>query len=122
MAGNGAANTINLGVKHPILVGVLSTIQRSKLPLAPLKKVGHSEQHLPNRSRAREDNENEIWAEYERLRMEKMCKVCYETDADMLLLPCSHLCSCKSCTDQVENSNCPVCRKYIKAVVRVYRA
>ncbi len=58
--------------------------------------------------------------EIEELRHEKMCKVCLDTVSDMVLLPCSHLCVCRSCGNVFQR--CPVCRMNIRAKVKVYSA
>jgi len=36
-----------------------------------------------------------------------ICRVCYSRAACMLLLPCRHICACKSC--EVILTHCPIC-------------
>ena len=36
-----------------------------------------------------------------------ICRVCYSRAACMLVLPCRHICACKSC--EVTLTHCPVC-------------
>lgn len=53
-------------------------------------------------------------------RDERMCKVCTDTEADMLTLPCAHLVTCRGCVERLVT--CPICRSFIKAVVKVFRS
>lgn len=46
------------------------------------------------------------------------CKICLNEDSNILLLPCSHICTCISCTTCV--NLCPICRCKIKSVIKVY--
>jgi hypothetical protein len=55
----------------------------------------------------------------DKLRREADCKVCYENEACILCLPCSHLAGCVDCIDKLHK--CPICRAVIKATVRAYR-
>ena len=36
-----------------------------------------------------------------------ICRVCYSRAACMLVLPCRHICACKSC--EVTLTHCPIC-------------
>ena len=36
-----------------------------------------------------------------------ICRVCYSRAACMLVLPCRHICACKSC--EVNLTHCPIC-------------
>jgi hypothetical protein len=47
-----------------------------------------------------------------------LCVVCLENAKCVLLLPCSHVCLCESCTPMVHS--CPVCRKSISMTKRVF--
>eukprot|EP01116_Phalansterium_solitarium_P019181 TRINITY_DN5287_c0_g1_i1.p1 TRINITY_DN5287_c0_g1~~TRINITY_DN5287_c0_g1_i1.p1 ORF type:complete len:715 (-),score=143.48 TRINITY_DN5287_c0_g1_i1:362-2506(-) len=49
----------------------------------------------------------------------RLCAVCLENEKDTLLLPCSHLVICESCSRR-NISLCPVCRKKITKMKRVY--
>ena len=57
------------------------------------------------------------------------CAICFEREADTVLLPCSHMCACAPCADGLpENAlgqrQCPMCRApfLLESVVRVKRA
>ncbi|KAI9758979.1 MAG: Alsin [Candelina submexicana] len=50
---------------------------------------------------------------------ERLCQICYEIEMDALFYDCGHVCACLECAGQVEN--CPVCRKGVVAVVKIYR-
>ena len=48
-----------------------------------------------------------------------LCKICYEVEMDALLFDCGHVVACEECAKMVEC--CPVCRRDVKAVVRIWR-
>ncbi|KAI9792278.1 MAG: hypothetical protein M1816_002503 [Peltula sp. TS41687] len=50
---------------------------------------------------------------------EQLCQICYEEDIDCLFYDCGHVCACIKCARQLET--CPVCRKPVKAAVKMYR-
>ncbi|XP_053396389.1 E3 ubiquitin-protein ligase XIAP-like isoform X2 [Mercenaria mercenaria] len=56
--------------------------------------------------------------ENQRLKEDKMCKICLDSTADIIFLPCGHMVSCPQCAPAL--TKCPVCRKtvngHIKAV------
>ena len=49
----------------------------------------------------------------------QLCKICFEEEMDALFYDCGHVVACEECARQVEN--CPVCRKNVRAVVRIWR-
>ena len=46
------------------------------------------------------------------------CNLCKKYDADILLLPCAHLCCCILCLSDV--FNCPKCHKKVLATKQVF--
>ncbi|KAI9710444.1 MAG: hypothetical protein M1812_007412 [Candelaria pacifica] len=50
---------------------------------------------------------------------ERLCQICYETEMDALFYDCGHVCACLDCARQVDS--CPVCRRNVIAVVRIFR-
>lgn len=48
-----------------------------------------------------------------------LCQICYGEPQDTLFYDCGHLCACMECAQQVEI--CPICRKDVMNVVKVYR-
>ena len=51
-----------------------------------------------------------------------LCVVCLEVEKSVLLLPCSHLCMCGTCTESIMASTkqCPVCRAPIATTHRTF--
>jgi len=45
-------------------------------------------------------------------------KVCLDREADMVFIPCGHICCCLECTKALRM--CPICRKKIEKAVRTY--
>ncbi|KAG9458265.1 hypothetical protein H6P81_002773 [Aristolochia fimbriata] len=57
--------------------------------------------------------------EYERLQNEKvLCRVCFEGEISMVLLPCRHRILCSNCSDKCKK--CPICRVMIEERLPVY--
>ncbi|XP_068662173.1 uncharacterized protein [Aristolochia californica] len=57
--------------------------------------------------------------EYERLQNEKvLCRVCFEGEISMVLLPCRHRILCSNCSEKCKK--CPVCRVLIEERLPVY--
>lgn len=56
--------------------------------------------------------------------IEESCVICMKNPADHLLVPCGHQCGCEPClTEQFKRSGgCPICRKAIDGVIRVFRS
>ncbi|XP_043951965.1 E3 ubiquitin-protein ligase LRSAM1 [Gambusia affinis] len=47
------------------------------------------------------------------------CVVCMETGAQVVFLPCGHVCCCQVCSDALQN--CPLCRSNISQRIRLYQ-
>ncbi|KAF5751949.1 hypothetical protein HS088_TW02G00968 [Tripterygium wilfordii] len=59
--------------------------------------------------------------EYERLQNEKiLCRVCFEEQIDVVLLPCRHHALCSTCCEKCKK--CPMCRVPIEERLAVYDA
>ncbi|KAL5553510.1 hypothetical protein UlMin_040911 [Ulmus minor] len=57
--------------------------------------------------------------EYERLQNEKiLCRVCFEEQIDVVLLPCRHHVLCRTCCEKCKK--CPICRFAIEERLSVY--
>ncbi|KAI9924316.1 hypothetical protein ASPWEDRAFT_115266 [Aspergillus wentii DTO 134E9] len=48
-----------------------------------------------------------------------LCQICYGEEQDALFYDCGHVCACVTCARQVDI--CPICRKSIISVVKIYR-
>ncbi|XP_010537432.1 PREDICTED: uncharacterized protein LOC104812130 [Tarenaya hassleriana] len=58
--------------------------------------------------------------EYERLQNEKvLCRVCFEAEISVVLLPCRHRVLCRNCSDKCKKK-CPICRVGIQERLPVY--
>ena len=49
------------------------------------------------------------------------CTICWEKEIDAVFLPCGHLSTCEECARQMQNHDCPLCRKTVKQVVKVWK-
>ncbi|XP_076818315.1 E3 ubiquitin-protein ligase XIAP-like isoform X3 [Clavelina lepadiformis] len=52
------------------------------------------------------------------LQDERKCKICLDNIADVVFVPCGHLCSCVDCAQALRK--CPICRCKIEKSIRTY--
>ncbi|XP_076818322.1 E3 ubiquitin-protein ligase XIAP-like isoform X2 [Clavelina lepadiformis] len=52
------------------------------------------------------------------LQDERKCKICLDNIADVVFVPCGHLCSCVDCAQALRK--CPICRSKIEKSIRTY--
>ena len=69
---------------------------------------------------ANDTNLNFVKEENERLKTLMNCKICFEREACMVLLPCGHQMCCDQCFAKIKK--CPVCRVTILGKVKAFRA
>jgi hypothetical protein len=52
------------------------------------------------------------------------CSICFEQAVDSVLYTCGHMCTCYDCALIVKKKGqlCPICRKEIKDVIKIYRS
>lgn len=49
---------------------------------------------------------------------QRLCQICYENEMDAVFYDCGHVTACETCARQLDD--CPVCRRKVKAVVRIW--
>jgi len=51
----------------------------------------------------------------------KECLICLTEPRNTLIMPCSHLCVCKECGDQIQQKKytCPICRGNIGSLIPI---
>lgn len=49
-----------------------------------------------------------------------LCVVCITDEADHMITPCNHICLCGSCQSTIEKNFCPICRRSMSTIVKVY--
>uniref|UniRef100_A0A8C7XWM6 E3 ubiquitin-protein ligase NEURL1 n=1 Tax=Oryzias sinensis TaxID=183150 RepID=A0A8C7XWM6_9TELE len=52
------------------------------------------------------------------------CAICYENAVDAVLYACGHMCLCYTCglrLKKMTNACCPICRRTIKDIIKIYR-
>jgi len=50
------------------------------------------------------------------------CSICMDAMVDSVFVPCGHMAACSGCAKKLHKKPCPVCRKKVKLVQRVYVA
>lgn len=53
------------------------------------------------------------------------CSICYENMVDAVLYACGHMCLCYTCglkLKKMANACCPICRRTIKDIIKIYRS
>ena len=48
------------------------------------------------------------------------CSICMVNEANAAIVPCGHTVACVRCLERCDN--CPVCRKGIASILRIYRS
>lgn len=80
---------------------------------------GHVESDCPTDLQTDADLTS-VRVENENLKEKRQCRVCFDKELSVVLLPCAHLVCCTSCAPALKA--CPVCRNNIKGTVRTYLA
>ena len=65
-----------------------------------------------------ESDPTELLKENERLREERLCRICYDREANIVFVPCGHLATCGNCASAFRD--CPVCRAPIQHAVKTF--
>ena len=52
---------------------------------------------------------------------EDTCIACLDREKTHVLVPCGHQCICEICAPQLKNGDCPICRKKIEQIIKVYK-
>jgi len=47
-----------------------------------------------------------------------LCNICYNRTKNIIMVPCYHFVSCKTCSSKLEK--CPMCRRDIEYVLQLY--
>ncbi|XP_016313488.1 E3 ubiquitin-protein ligase XIAP-like isoform X2 [Sinocyclocheilus anshuiensis] len=56
----------------------------------------------------------------EKLQREKLCKVCMDSDINIVFIPCGHLVTCQKCSEPL--NKCPICCAAIMQKIKIYNA
>ena len=53
---------------------------------------------------------------------DRQCIICYDNQKSVMIRPCNHVCLCEVCSRNIRglNGKCPMCRKDIRGIERVY--
>ncbi|XP_048088217.1 E3 ubiquitin-protein ligase XIAP isoform X2 [Alosa alosa] len=78
--------------------------------------LSNSAENDPEGSHANDD-ENPL-EKLEKLQREKQCKICMDSDACIVFVPCGHLATCKRCSDSL--GKCPICCANIIQKIKTY--
>ena len=77
--------------------------------------------HILNKRLTEELNKNDdSTATTTKLSEDDLCKICMDSVVDCVLLDCGHMISCTKCGKRL--AECPICRKNIIKVVRVFKS
>ena len=47
------------------------------------------------------------------------CQICFESEADIVFLPCGHIMCCAMCSPAI--TKCPMCRASIRGRIKIFR-
>ncbi|KAH3739543.1 hypothetical protein DPMN_046197 [Dreissena polymorpha] len=63
---------------------------------------------------------DDVLKENEKLKEQRVCKVCMDREVCVTFLPCRHLATCEECAESI--STCPICRSDVESKVKIYWA
>lgn len=72
---------------------------------------------VPNEEPVDEEYE-QLKAENEELKSNRLCKICMSKEMDTVFLPCGHLMTCNDCASKVKD--CCMCRTFIRGTVKTF--
>ena len=49
-----------------------------------------------------------------------LCKICFNSENNVVFLPCGHNCACLDCSNKCDQ--CPICRGRIKDKLKIYKS
>jgi len=79
-------------------------------------KPRETQQKLEETSQTPEEMKRKI----EELQDERKCKICLDSQANVVFFPCGHLCCCMNCATSL--NKCPICRRVIDKLIRTYHS
>lgn len=74
--------------------------------------------HQPGTSSTQAEELSRLLQENVRLKESTTCKVCLDSDVNVLFLPCRHLVCCEECSNALKT--CPCCRAQIVGTVKTF--
>jgi uncharacterized coiled-coil protein SlyX len=51
---------------------------------------------------------------------DRKCSVCFDREAETVLMPCRHCCLCADCADHATLDRCPLCREPVASRLRIF--
>mmetsp|Transcript_71049 Transcript_71049/g.200424 ORF Transcript_71049/g.200424 Transcript_71049/m.200424 type:complete len:548 (-) Transcript_71049:56-1699(-) len=107
---------------------ILQALDHDRAELAALYREAHMELHRLRTDLSERTMEvEELRREQEQLRYEVMrrpaqstCVVCLDLPASVACVPCGHLSLCEACTGRLRGRQCPVCRRPVATVLRIF--
>jgi len=67
-----------------------------------------------------EADNKELQNKIKEMENEKLCVVCLTNHKSHIITPCMHFCLCQTCADSGRIHKCPMCRKRVRQISRVY--
>uniref|UniRef100_A0A0D6R029 RING-type domain-containing protein n=1 Tax=Araucaria cunninghamii TaxID=56994 RepID=A0A0D6R029_ARACU len=77
------------------------------------------ETHFPGSPRG---EDNDIKSQKSEIYQRRLCAICYDASRDSFFLPCGHCATCFTCGMRIseETNMCPICRKKIRKVRKIF--
>ena len=110
------------------LQGAVALLETFQWPNFSLSKRSQRRAKHMNQTQTRKDDkeEEELRRQLERERDKNLCVVCQSEQKNILVIPCRHMCMCKSCSNELfrvqmyRHRSCPLCRTPIASVIEIY--
>ena len=114
--------TFAFGLLETSLQGVLAFIATLQAP----RFMQRSSCPEKSYSVPTDEKDQDLMAQLERERDKNMCVVCQSEEKNIVVMPCRHMCMCKSCCTQLfrmqryQRKTCPLCRHTITSTLEIY--
>lgn len=117
--------TVAFGFLETSLQGVLAFIATLQTPSFPrITKISTECKKTCNAPT--DEKDRDLKEQLERERDKNLCVVCQTEEKNIVVMPCRHMCMCKSCCTQLfriqryARKTCPLCRHTITSTLEIY--
>ncbi|KAL2346456.1 hypothetical protein Fmac_000456 [Flemingia macrophylla] len=100
-----------------------SNVVATQTETEPLMRVETNQLSYRTNAEDDEDDSGASSSSSEELYDEKLCAICYDEQRNSFFVPCGHCATCYDCAQRImegESKVCPICRRLIHKVRRLY--
>lgn len=109
------------------LQGILVFIMTFQVPIITrFMQTTSRHEKPPTVPTYKDEKERDLMEQLERERDKNLCVVCQIEEKNVVVMPCRHMCMCRSCCTQLfriqrhHRKTCPLCRRAITSTLEIY--